>query len=237
MPKYQKSSRNGYRMVPKKRYKKYRRAYATQRDLGTLARTAYRTAMMTRGLLNVEFKKYDEDVSWTRAEAAYDASDNVICLNDMGQGTSVSTRAGNSILMKSIAVRGLLNTDGSQESSVRLVLFTDQNCNGIVPSMNDLLEDGNSDDSVFSYIDSGYGSRFNVLRSEMIHLLPGTDTKDAIVINWRIKLNLHSKYDGTGNNNVPISGGIFLGIITDRTAAQANGATFEGKARLSFIDN
>ena len=114
--------RQNYRRRYKKRvYKKKSRS--TMGNVASIAKTAFKTAKWVAGIINAEYKYQEASVS--SQVPTWNGTLYTLCTP--AQGSGATGRNGDSIKMKALTLRGLIdfNTSGLAEM-VRLIIFIDK---------------------------------------------------------------------------------------------------------------
>lgn len=193
---------------------------------GGAAMQALSLARNVASLINVEFKKEAKVISTTIGTAG-----TFICLSNLAQGQTSSTRNGNSIKGKSVHLRMscVRDTAGPNAVSVRIILFLDKGSQGLTPATGDLLHAA----SAYSSLNSNNGKRFRVLADEFFSLSQGSSASNAIAM-FR-QLNHVIEYGGTGSTVGDITNGhLWLYAISNENT---NPPTLNGYSALRFVDN
>jgi len=187
-----------------------------------------RTVAGIRGLINSELHYKDNSLNPT-----INSSGSVTWVtNALAQGDAVANRTGNSILLKTIFLRGTINMSTSATSTfVRLIFFLDKENDGATPAVTDVLQSAD------------YKSNYNLLHSKrFVMLYDRTHTFD-VVTGPRIKpfkLMLkppmtHLKFGGTSGNIADArENHIFLLAITNEAT---NVPVAPMEARIKWFDN
>lgn len=191
---------------------------------------ALRGVNMLRNLVNTE-AKYCDTVSNTGA--GFDNNTGlVIPLCHLAQGTTDTTRIGNSILGKHLTINWAVTQNPSNTSGnrFRIIVFIDkQNAHGITPQAQELLM------SVIptSQLNIDNLDRFVVLRNVMGHVDPDNPVRSGKMF---IPLHrLHIKYDGIGAGQGTLAeNGIYILYVSNQGT---NTPIQNTNARLAFYDN
>lgn len=180
-------------------------------------------------LINVEHKFKDTSVGNT-----FDNSTGVVLpLTLLAQGTTDSTRNGNSVLSTSIHCNLKVYMHASATlTNVRIILFIDkQNAAGTAPTIAQLLQST----SPTAHLNMNNSDRFVILKSTQHAMVIGTETRQ-FVWQWQKNLtDLHIKYDGTAADQASAAENhIYLAAISTEPT---NTPTIEGDVRYRFVDN
>lgn len=230
------------RQIGQKRYRKYRKAYRQKQSAFALAKAAVRSvAYIKDELLNTENKMLTTTLNTTEAECAWDVGGDFTLLNAMGTGTAYNQRVGNQIKNNSISIKGLLSgTLASASQRARVVLFYDKHPNQSAVSVAQLFETGLSNQTVYAHKTIGVGARFFIMYDKVFDMVGNTDNaKWTRVINIYKDLSKVTKFDGSSGADITDmnSNALYLFIISDQTNASNDGPSFQGSARLRYIDN
>lgn len=147
------------------------------------------------------------------------------------QGDTVSTRDGNQAVLKRIVFRyNQISALASTTTSLRFILFSDSQANGVVPTVADVLD---SPFVVSAYAPSQFMSnRFKIIK-DVVHST--TLTAATYSINHVFDMKMHTKLTFLGPTSVAASNGknaVYLLVIGDNT-----GATYGVGFDLHFTDS
>lgn len=188
-----------------------------------LAYKAYRGVRYIRGLVNSEKKHHD--VTWT---PTVNTTGTTRSLTSIAQGDGISTRDGNSILVKSLYFRmsSQLNS-GATASFVRFIVFQDkQQVADTTPGVTDVLETAD----YLSHLNRANLGRFKILRD----VTYGLDGNTVVRVFKRyIYLNTHIRYNGTASTDIQKNGLHVLAISNEAT----NVPTVDFNFSISYHDN
>jgi len=146
------------------------------------------------------------------------------CINCTAQGSGVSMRVGNKIVIKSLRITGTI-TKGegatvADDGMVRVLVVYDKQTNGAAPSVSTIISNigtgGASATAFNSPININYKNRFVTLRDQYVKI--GYHTDCIYNIDMYIKKKMEVVYKAT--NAVPLvtdiaSGAIYLLIFTE----------------------
>lgn len=190
-------------------------------------------------LAKPQLKYFDTVVAAT--EANYDASVGTI-LNGISVGDTDETRDGQTIVMNSLQLKGLLKTadNGDAIVWVRYAIVLDKMPNEAALSSADIWEIGAAASDVYTLRNRGGSaqSRYKVLVDKVVGL---DGTGDSVPpehhMDHYIKLAELCQFndDGTGNDTDFQRGKLIFFAWSD-VAQSATGPTVEFKARLTFYD-
>lgn len=184
------------------------------------------------------------ELKWIESTAsgavpAYSGSPRVTCLNDLGQGTTVSTRNGNKIICKAVQLEGFVHIPANQGSDLyRLIVVIDSECYGSICSFAQYVQASSS--AVYALPSAetvGKGKRFTTLVDKFIAVNNVTQTTAGGCANFhpfsiRIPLNLPTHYSG----NAGTISDIIKNSLCVIECSQYAQCISEWQARLTFLD-
>lgn len=194
-----------------------------------VAYSAYRLAKRANSLLNVEYKSVD-----TAANGPFTTAPAISLLSNTIQGTGVSNRTGNSIKLKSLHDKMILqvNSAATTHNVARIILFIDKDSRGSAPTGADLLV---STTDINSPINLFNGKRFIVLFDKHYTVSPATSGQSAFTINYFKKFNMDITYQASGGSVADSdTNNIYLCTLC---SSATNPPTLAYYSRLRFIDN
>lgn len=158
----------------------------------------------------------------------------VICLNQLAQGLTPSSRIGTSVSVKSCAYRFELDlpplTTNQVPTSGRVMLVWDKQPNGTVPVYSAIFTVA----SYLSFMNVGNVDRFTILRNQQFSLSPNGD--QVLFFEGYCKINMQSTWLSTQvTAGVPQTGSLLLIYIGDQSTA-ANQPTISGDWRVRYLD-
>lgn len=170
-------------------------------------------------------------------------------LNPLGQGTSVITRIGQKIVIRSIDLRVRVSAAPPSASPslypnmVRVLLVWDNQPNGALAAASDIIEDLTAGTGVIAPQQKIYISRFRILWDKKF-MLSNMPTADGITSKlndydqYYKKTKLQVGYADSNNGDITdiITGAIYLLAIGQHTAT-ANQGILEYFSRIRFYDN
>lgn len=176
--------------------------------------------------VNVEFKQHNIDYGGT-----VNSTPAITQLTNIDQGDTDTTRDGSSIKITGIYLRGFARSNASTTNCiVRLIIVWDRQTNQAIYSADDLLYDSTQINSLLN-IDNG--RRFRVLWDKAINLDLSSNYIKPFA--YYKKLNLHIRYDNTGNGIADLTENS-LSMLAFSTAA-TNAPTVDINFRLRYVDN
>lgn len=211
----------------KRKYRKPKKAWYNKKYSALqLASKALKGVNYMRGMINCE-KKYHDVLS----SGSADYSGNMTLLTGITQGDAATQRDGDSILGRSIMIRGEFKIDsgatGNTSQMLRVIYFVDKNKTTTTPTGADVLQSAGTVWAPFSPLNKNIDGRFKILRDRTICLNTQNPT---VATKEYMKIYHHVKYDGAVVNK----GQIYVLVISDQLVATP---TFEIYARFGFYDN
>ena len=189
------------------------------------AMKAYRGVRYIKGLVNSE--KHHHDVALGSSDPTTSGSSHNITA--IAVGDTISTRTGNSILMKSIAWRYCLEINASAtRTQVRILIVKDlQQGADTNPTMAQVLENV----AVDSLLNIASLGRFTILKDETI-LLDNVN-RSQVFRKGYYPMSHHVRYNGTASTDIQ-KGGIYVMYMSNEAT---NFPTLDAEYRVSFYDN
>lgn len=157
---------------------------------------------------------------------------NVIDLDRCLQGTSDTSRVGDTTKPISVTVRGFIdmNAANTHTDAFRVILFLDKENRGASPSISDLL---NTDFNSFK--NANNTKRFKVLRDKTYALSAGG--LECTKFKWYISMNkwkVQSKYVGNNGDTQDFrENHLFIAIIANENT---NKTVYHHESRVWFVD-
>lgn len=207
----------------------------------------------TAGFIGIEKKFFDQYKAPTAivastAGAEQDIAANASCINAIAQGDGESNRDGRKCIIKSIQIKGQLNStvqsdqaDVIEPPMVRVMVYIDYQTNGAQCNSEDVLNDAAGLD-MCSLRNLQYSRRFHTLYDRVFTMAPataGTDGANTMSVNFRPiffqvfkKMNLEVNFTGTTSD---------IANITDNSihvlaiASGAGLATIGYQSRVRFV--
>lgn len=220
--------RRTYRKRPSKPW--YKKKYSALEMAGK----ALTGVNYIRGLINVE--KHYKTTSETAATINYGTGNNVKDLTAIAQGDEYYNRNGNSLLAKSVFVRGYCRAnDTSGQNVVRIMIVKDKmNQSGTPPTYGDMFSGAGTANAPLGSLrkDNGANVRFQILWSRMIML----NSNGRDMVPWKKYINLgntHIKYTGSSDSD-QYKNQIYLVHVSD---VNVNDPTMDFVAEVAYYDN
>ncbi len=194
------------------------------------AQKALAMAKYLKGIVNVEFKNHDQQVT-----AIAQANSALIRqLTNIAQGDTTNTRDGASIKIVSISFNYTINMNASATGTAfRVMLVLDRQTNEAIYTAGDLLEDTTPDDVIVSPYNLNNASRFRVLYDK-VHVF---SINGRFVGNFKFykKLNLKLRYDNAAAAITSLTqSSLSLLTVSDEATNQPSLTSF---IRLRYVDN
>lgn len=210
----------------KKRYGKRRAPrYTTMGSANYLAKKAMAGVKALRGIINSEKKFHDYDIieEVTTAGSSYG-------LTDIAQGDTNTTRTGNSIMAKSVQIRGNVQfSNASVKHVVNVYLVHDtQQASDTKPSFSTIFENNN----VRSFLNSDTIGRFSILKKWTY--VP-TDQTLFQFDEWIDLGNHHVRYNGTAATDIQRGGLYMVQVSNQPSGTGAPQMVFA--SRVTYYDN
>lgn len=231
MPSYYRRRRRR-RYIPRRRRRSnttpwYAKWMMKSGNIQDVAYSALKGVYYLKSLINVEMKKFDIDSSTS-------TSGNVILFNEIGQGDTDQTRSGNSILMRSLSLRGYIKSNASATSTrVRLVIFIDkQQISDTAPAQGDIL-DGDQN-SITANLNNNTVGRFSILANK-VYTINQFISGVAVTVPFKFffRLQKHARYNGTTGADIQ-KNGVYMLVVHDEAT---NVPTIGYTSRLTYTDN
>jgi len=201
-------------------------------DAYDLARRTWRGLNEIRKFINIEEKYLDTSVSLSP-----DTSGGVACITQLGQGTTVNTRVGNSLRVQRLEVRGrvAVNSSVTTYSMVRILVFRDMEGQGTAPVVSDVLEATGSSSAPRQPYDWLNRKRFSILYDMLI---PVTATSGGMSVRefvYVTELAKHVLYRGTtASASSDGEGSIYVAAVSDEAT---NAPSVVATTRITFTDD
>lgn len=197
--------------------------------VGQAAKYAWQGVKYLTGLVNSEMYKWDviENVASINNTLSY-----VAHLSAIPQGDGDAARTGNSLLAKSLNLKGLLQWNSSAaytSCAVRVAIVMDTQQIGDTSPNNANVFESNAP---WSHLNSETVGRFKLLKSMFINL---TNDKKAFNLNINIPMQTHIRYNGTAGTDIQRNG-IYI-MASSNVASTDSPPVLSYEARLSYHDN
>lgn len=200
----------------------YNRKYSTMQ----IAKKAWQATKYLKGIINSE--KHISDT--THSAIAQNA---IFRMINLSQGMGPADRQGNSILLKSIYIRGHveINPAVTGHSRFSLAIVRDnQQIADTTPSLSDIFESATDSESMLLRSTAG---RFSVIYRKTYILTPSSGGRPVVPIDKFIKLNKHVRFNGPNVSDIQ-KGSYFLCLLTSEGT---NFPTLSIQDRITYYDN
>ncbi len=184
-------------------------------DAYDLARRTWSGLNEIRKLINIEEKYSDTSINQTP-----DQNGAVTCITQLAQGTTMSTRVGNSIKVQNLEILGRIAVGSSVTtfSVVRIIVFRDMEGQGTAPVMSDVLESIGTSAAPRQPLDWLNRKRFGILYDSLVVLTPTSGGSSVKPFAFKIALEKHVLYRGTTAAAASDGeGSIYVGTVSDET--------------------
>ena len=175
----------------------YNKKYSTY----DIARQALRAANYMRGLINSEKMYLDRAITLGATQS------DIFSLVQLAQGDQVGQRTGNSILIRSLYMRGYMQVNSSVTGVTRVSLCLvkdNQQVSDTTPAVTDIFTAITPEAIIKTGQTTNTAGRFTIKWRKNYSLIPGQTTNINIDKYW--KLYDHVKYNGTSSTDVQKNG-------------------------------
>lgn len=164
------------------------------------------------------------------SNATYNNAGSIVYLSSVAVGDTDVTRTGNKVLFKDIVFRfNLYGSSGSLNTTTRVILFIDKECDGATPNVTDLLMSA----SPLSPININFSKRFVILKTWLI-TFSSSGKNDYSNKCYKV-LNFHGNWDGTSNVIADAKENQLFALFISDTAV--NNPGYSMYSRIKFYDN
>lgn len=221
------------RSRPKRRMMKKSKAwYSKKYSIAQIASQALKGVKYLKGLVNVERKFHTitnaQNVGW---DGTYR-----ILLTGVSQGDTATTRDGNSILLKTLYVKGLITMDTTVSTTfLRFYLILDtQQCEGTSPSFTDIFESTliSSSSAPLANLNRQNAGRFKILYTKGYNLSAVSIRNQSFSI-YKKFYKHHLTFNDAGTHD---KGHIYAFAISDQSGA-GNPPEIRATSRVTYYDN
>lgn len=209
------------RRVRQKRVPWYEKKYNAMQ----LAHKAYKGVWYLKGLVNSEMLHIINS-----SAANVSNTGTIASLTNIGQGDGITSRTGNSILVRNLLIRLTLEQHATATKTFyRIMLVVDtQQIGDTAPGVTDVLESA----STLSSLDTNEPGRFVVLKNWFTCTDSAGGTTQAL--EWYTdNLMLHTKYNGTSSSDIQRNG-IYLLLLSDQAT---NTPSINYNVKIGYHDN
>jgi len=216
--------------MPRKLYRRrrtrkpswYNKKYSTLQ----LAKKSWTAVKYLKGLVNSE-RMYSDTQHTSTAQSA------IFRLVNLSQGDNSSARTGNSILLRSIYMRGHIQINSSVPVATRctLAIVRDmQQVSDTTPLNSEIFEDYTDPESMLSRTSAG---RFKLVMRKSFVLTPVSGGKPVRPIKEFLSMREHLRWNGSNTADVQ-KGHYYLCLLTSEAT---NFPTLDVMSRVSYHDN
>lgn len=212
------------RVYRKKKTAWYNKKYSAK----SLAIKALKSTRYMKGLINSEKMYFDRAITLGSTQS------DIFSLVQIAQGDQVGQRTGNSILIRSLYLRGYMqvNPSVSTVSRISLALVKDtQQIADTTPAITDIFTAITPESIIKTSQSTNTAGRFKILWRKNYSLVPGQTPNINIDKYW--KLYDHVKYNGTASTDVQ-KNGYYLVIMSSEAT---NYPTVSVNSRIGYYDN
>lgn len=196
-----------------------------------MAAKALRTANYLRGLINVEFKRYDT----VQTLSVLPTASQIINLSNITQGDEVNQRNGRTIMAKSSYLNGTLRLgDDIENCSFRYIIFYDKVSNLVAPTTDQILS---YPTDIKSPLNPDYaGNRFIIIADKRFQM----DQQNNPIQWTKVFRKLPNNHHLVWNGPTPlgqISGHLFMLVMARHTNVATLPVTFDYTHCIQYVDN
>lgn len=205
----------------------YKYARKNPRAAAAIASQALRMAKQMRGIINSEKMYSDVSFGSTTSPVAFN-------LQPLTQGDGAGNRTGNSILARSLYIRGYVNINPAVTMSTRLsvVLVQDlQQISDVTPSVTDIFTGTTPESQLRVGNTTNTAGRFKIMWRKNYTLIP--NQRPTLTIDMFRKLYTHIKFNGATATDVQKNGLYLVFLHSEAT----NLPSINFNARLGYYDN
>lgn len=199
-----------------------------------IALKALEMAQFLKTIVNVETKKLDSTISTFVPSAGTTNVGDLWSLSSIDQGDQDYQRNGESVLLKSILIRGFVQA--TNNGIIRIMVIKDKARvpGSAIPSSNDILQVTGNSFAPLSPLDENAEGRFVVLHSSMMTF--NTAGESSKLFKLYLDKQFHIKFSGPSSNDVNLNQ-VYILLISDKDGTTTVGPAYNLSARLSFYDN
>ncbi len=201
-------------------------------DAYSLAQRTMRGLNELRKLINIEEKYSDVNTSVNP-----DYSGTMTALTQLAQGTTMTTRVGNSIRVQRFEMWGRVsvNTAVTTYSLCRIMVVRDMEGQGTAPTVADVLEAVGTADAPRQPYDWLNRKRFSILYDDLVPLTPLSGGGVVKVFHYAVNLEKHVLYRGTtAAASSDGEGSIYLVCVSDEPT---NTPSVRVVSRITYTDD
>lgn len=224
----------GFRRYGRSAVRKGRRLYkwgrANPKQAAAMARSALKGIRTLRGLVNSEKFFFDTVCNLGSNKAR------IFNLQAIQQADTTASRTGNSILARSLYMRGFMQVNPAVTTNTRICLVLLQDTQQIAdttPAVSDIFN-GDDPEVMLNAANNNYTvGRFKIIWRKNYNVTPATASRPTIQFTNFRKLYSHIKYNGPASSDLQ-KNGYYLVMLTSEIA---NFPTISITTRLGYHDN
>jgi hypothetical protein len=193
-----------------------------------IARKAWAATKYLKGLVNSEKMYHDRALTLGATQS------DIWNLQQIATGDGAGGRTGNSILVRSLYLRGYMQINPSVSAVTRVSLCVVQDLQQIsdtVPTILDIFTSINPEATIKVGSTTNSAGRFKIIWRKNYSLVQGQSPN--INIDKFFKLYSHIKFNGTGTSDIQ-KNGYYLVMMSSETV---NFPTISVQSRLGYYDN
>lgn len=192
-----------------------------------VAYRAFKGVQYLKGLVNSERMYLDNTLTLGASQSQ------IFGLTSLAQGDASNNRTGNSILLRSLYMRGRMEINSAVTSNTRiciLLIKDKQQVSDTSPGIADIVTSSTDPDTLVNRNTAG---RFKILWRKNYILTPVSGGRNAIDLSKYWKVYDHVRFNGTASSDIQ-KNGYYLVVITSESA---NYPTVVFNARTGYHDN
>lgn len=196
----------------------------------SMARSAWTGLQYLKGLVNSETFNAD------RTFALGATQSDIFGISRISQGDGQNERTGNSVLVRSIYLRGYMQVNPSVTGNTRVSLALVQDTQQISdtnPAVLDIFNSITPEAMINRSNTNNTAGRFKIIWRKNYNLTPSTGSTPNINIDKYFKVYSHVKFNGTANTDIQ-KNGYYLVILTSEAT---NYPTVSMTSRICYHDN
>ena len=215
----------------------YRRRYKPRKRNGMrpFRRIRRRRAMRPGGYLNkmkAELKNLDVNISGSTDNTANPG----ILVNGIAQGTDIFERIGRKIVVRSIQFKGLAFQEEAADCTMRIMGVIDHQPNGVLATIEDVLDDVSGAVSVTHFRKLANRERFKIFFDKSINLSPKDVNNGQYSFSFYKKCFVKTLYSGLNDGIADIATNSII-IFTWSTEAALTAPNIGLRVRIRYVDS
>ncbi len=202
--------------------------YNKKYSVKALASGAWRATKYLASMINSEVMKKDTTVTLGAAQS------NITQLNAIAQDDTLSGRTGNSILCKSLTLKGSMQINSSVTANTRIAIFLIQDTQQVSDSNPTLADIFTSPTDPHTLLNINSQGRYKIMKRWNYWLTPASGGKPIAQLDFYKEFQmLHTRYNGTSANDIQ-KNGLYLAYITSEST---NFPNISINSRFAYHDN